>query len=59
MLAAPLPTETSRVYRSLARYTRAAFLQDPDVRTPVFVRFSTAAGSRGSSDLARDARGSR
>jgi catalase len=27
------------------------------VRTPVFVRFSTVAGSRGSSDMARDARG--
>jgi catalase len=46
-----------RVYRSLAKYTRAAFLQDPSVSTPVFVRFSTVAGSRGSSDLARDVRG--
>jgi catalase len=45
------------VYRSLGRYTRAAFLQDPDKKTPVFVRFSTVAGSRGSSDLARDVRG--
>src|SRR6185503_7281105 len=45
------------VYESLAKYTRAAFLQDPAVRTPVFVRFSTVAGSRGSSDLARDVRG--
>ena len=46
-----------QVYRSLARYTSAAFLQDPAVQTPVFVRFSTVAGSRGSSDLARDVRG--
>jgi len=46
-----------QVYESLAKYTRAAFLQDPAVRTPVFVRFSTVAGSRGSSDLARDVRG--
>jgi catalase len=46
-----------RVYKSLARYTRAAFLQDPARPTPVFVRFSTVAGSRGSSDLARDVRG--
>jgi catalase len=46
-----------QVYRSLGRYTRAAFLQDPALRTPVFVRFSTVAGSRGSSDLARDVRG--
>ena len=27
------------------------------MKTPVFVRFSTVAGSRGSSDLARDVRG--
>jgi catalase len=46
-----------QVYKSLARYTRAKFLQDPAVKTPVFVRFSTVAGSRGSSDLARDVRG--
>ena len=46
-----------QVYKSLARYTRAGFLQDPAARTPVFVRFSTVAGSRGSSDLARDVRG--
>src|SRR6478735_4127272 len=43
--------------RSLAKFTRAAFLQEPKARTPVFVRFSTVAGSRGSSDLARDVRG--
>jgi catalase len=46
-----------QVYRSLSRYTRAAVLQDPDKKTPVFVRFSTVAGSRGSTDLARDVRG--
>ena len=46
-----------QVYESLARYTRAAFLQDPSRKTPVFVRFSTVAGSRGSTDLARDVRG--
>jgi catalase len=45
------------VYESMAEYTRANFLQDPSVRTPVFVRFSTVAGSRGSTDLARDVRG--
>jgi catalase len=44
-------------YKSWSQYTRAAFLQDPDVQTPIFVRFSTVAGSRGSSDLARDVRG--
>jgi catalase len=46
-----------QVYESMAQFTRARFLQDPSVKTPVFVRFSTVAGSRGSSDLARDARG--
>ena len=38
-------------------YTRASFLKDPARETPVFVRFSTVAGSRGSTDLARDVRG--
>ena len=46
-----------QVYESVAQYTKAHFLQDPSVRTPVFVRFSTVAGSRGSTDLARDVRG--
>jgi catalase len=46
-----------QVYKSLAQYTTAGFLQDPAVKTPVFVRFSTVAGSRGSTDLARDVRG--
>src|SRR5450432_4851632 len=32
-----------QVYESMARYTKARFLQDPAVRTPVFVRFSTVA----------------
>ena len=41
----------------MAEYTKAGFLQDPSVKTPVFVRFSTVAGSRGSTDLARDVRG--
>ncbi|HET9234057.1 MAG TPA: catalase, partial [Candidatus Eisenbacteria bacterium] len=46
-----------KVYKPLGRLTRAAFLQDPAKETPVFVRFSTVAGSRGSTDLARDVRG--
>ena len=46
-----------QVYESMAEYTKADFLQDPSVKTPVFVRFSTVAGSRGSTDLARDVRG--
>ncbi|MCZ4221906.1 catalase [Pedobacter rhodius] len=46
-----------KVYEDMSELTRAAFLCDPGVETPVFVRFSTVAGSRGSSDLARDVRG--
>jgi catalase len=45
------------VYQSMSKYTKAGFLNDPRRRTPVFVRFSTVAGSRGSTDLARDVRG--
>jgi catalase len=46
-----------QLYESQSRYTRALFLNDTAVTTPVFVRFSTVAGSRGSTDLARDVRG--
>ncbi|HEV7379518.1 MAG TPA: catalase [Dyadobacter sp.] len=46
-----------KVYESLDKYTKAQFLNDTEVETPVFVRFSTVAGSRGSTDLARDVRG--
>ncbi len=46
-----------QVYKPLGHWTKAAFLNDPSRRTPVFVRFSTVAGSKGSGDLARDARG--
>jgi catalase len=44
-------------YRSMKKVTKAAFLSDPAIKTPVFVRFSTVAGERGSADLARDVRG--
>jgi catalase len=44
-------------YKSMKKVTKAAFLSDPKVKTPVFVRFSTVAGERGSTDLARDVRG--
>lgn len=37
-------------YKSMAPLTRAAFLQDPKKKTPVFVRFSTVAGGAGSGD---------
>ncbi|MDP1835920.1 MAG: catalase [Chlamydiales bacterium] len=45
------------LYKPLKQYTKAKFLNDTNVQTPVFVRFSTVAGSRGSTDLARDVRG--
>jgi catalase len=44
-------------YANAKKYTRAAFLHDPNDRTPVFVRFSTVAGGAGSVDLPRDVRG--
>ena len=46
-----------QVYESMAEYTKAKFLQDPSVQTPVFVRFSTVVGFRGSADTVRDVRG--
>ncbi len=44
-------------YKSMKHVTSAAFLADPAVKTPVFVRFSTVAGGAGSVDLPRDVRG--
>jgi catalase len=44
-------------YEPQTKLTRAAFLSARGKRTPVFVRFSTVAGERGSTDLARDVRG--
>jgi catalase len=44
-------------YHDLSNITRASFLATPGKRTPVFVRFSTVVGSRGSADTARDVRG--
>ncbi len=46
-----------KLYEPIGQYTKASFLNDTAVETPVFVRFSTVAGFRGSSDLARDVRG--
>jgi catalase len=46
-----------QVYESMEEYTRAKFLQDPKVKAPVFVRFSTVVGFRGSADTVRDVRG--
>jgi catalase len=44
-------------YESLANYTRAAPFAAAGKITPVFTRFSTVAGERGSADTARDIRG--
>jgi len=44
-------------YEPLTDLTRAAPFQQTGKRTPVFVRFSTVAGERGSPDCARDVRG--
>jgi catalase len=44
-------------YEDLSAITRAAPFAAPGKRTPVFVRFSTVAGERGSADTVRDVRG--
>jgi catalase len=44
-------------YKPLTDLTRAAPFKEAGKRTPVFVRFSTVAGERGSADTARDVRG--
>ena len=44
-------------YKPLTEVTQADLFQRANEKTPVFVRFSTVVGSRGSPDLARDVRG--
>ena len=44
-------------YKPLDKLTRASLFAEAGKRTPVFVRFSTVAGERGSTDTARDVRG--
>ena len=44
-------------YEPLTELTRADIFQRAGEKTPVFVRFSTVAGNKGSFDLARDVRG--
>ncbi|MBD9416332.1 catalase HPII [Pseudomonas sp. PDM16] len=46
-----------QVYESLSKITKADFLNHPEKKTPVFVRFSTVQGPRGSADTVRDVRG--
>ncbi len=45
------------LYDSQEKYTKAGLFTDISRKTPVFVRFSTVAGSKGSADMARDVRG--
>jgi catalase len=45
------------LYKSMKKHTKASFLQEPGSTTPVFVRFSTVQGGKGSKDTARDVRG--
>ena len=44
-------------YAPLGKYTKAAPFKEAGKVTPVFVRFSTVVGERGSKDTARDTRG--
>ncbi|WP_312825968.1 catalase [Epilithonimonas sp.] len=46
-----------KLTQNMEKYTKAKFLTEVGKEIPVFVRFSTVAGSRGSTDLARDVRG--
>ncbi|MET3576534.1 catalase [Bhargavaea ullalensis] len=43
-------------YHSMKAFTKAGFLQEAGKKTPLFVRFSTVQGSKGSKDTARDLR---
>src|SRR5680860_41086 len=45
------------LYESIEEYSKAGIFTDTSRKTPVFVRFSTVGGSKGSTDLARDVRG--
>ncbi|KQT18131.1 hydroperoxidase [Chryseobacterium sp. Leaf404] len=46
-----------KLKKNMEQFTKAKLFTDLEKETPVFVRFSTVAGSRGSTDLARDVRG--
>ena len=48
---------TFKLYQSAADVTKASVLTDTSRTTPVFLRFSTVLGSRGSADTVRDVRG--
>lgn len=42
---------------NMSKYTKAKFLNETGKRTPLFIRFSTVAGEKGSADTVRDPRG--
>lgn len=44
-------------YADWSNITAASFLSEAGKETPIFLRFSTVAGSRGSPDTARDVHG--
>ncbi len=46
-----------QTYENHSALSKAGFLRDPGKKTPVFVRFSTVQGPRGSGDTVRDVRG--
>ncbi|PKY05614.1 catalase-domain-containing protein [Aspergillus campestris IBT 28561] len=48
---------TFKLHRPIPEYTSAGVLNDTARETPVFVRFSTVQGSKGSADTVRDVRG--
>src|ERR1700730_5191007 len=57
MLAATGLTVSLRLMNLCPRSPAPIFFSGPAKKTPVFVRFSTVAGNKGSADLARDVRG--
>lgn len=48
---------TFRLHKSAGEYTTAGVLNDTSRETPLFLRFSTVQGSKGSADTVRDVRG--
>lgn len=46
-----------QAYPGNEKFTKAGFLTNPDIQTPIFVRISTVQGPRGSADTVRDIRG--
>nr|POE59331.1 catalase-1 [Quercus suber] len=48
---------TFKLHKSLEAYTTAGIFTDTSRATPLFTRFSTVMGSRGSADTVRDVRG--